>query len=100
MATSTARALPRLRIRRFARPSPAGVRTRILTVAAIGLCCGLANAHAQQGELPVVSVAKPIVRDIVEDDEFVGRFQAVDEVTVRSRVGGYLDDVHFRTAPR
>jgi multidrug efflux system membrane fusion protein len=54
-------------------------------------------ALAQQGgEPPTVSAARPIVRDIVEDDQFVGRFQAVDEVTVRSRVSGYLDEVHFR----
>jgi multidrug efflux system membrane fusion protein len=55
------------------------------------------GAYAQQGgEPPTVSAAKPVVREIVEDDEFVGRFQAVDEVTMRSRVGGYLDAVHFR----
>ena len=53
-------------------------------------------ALAQQADLPVVSAAKPVVRDIVEDDEFVGRFQAVDEVTIRSRVSGYLDEVHFK----
>ncbi|RWF69525.1 MAG: efflux RND transporter periplasmic adaptor subunit, partial [Mesorhizobium sp.] len=45
---------------------------------------------------PVVTVAKPLVRDIVEDDEFVGRFEAVDQVSLRSRVGGYLDRVHFQ----
>ncbi len=45
---------------------------------------------------PVVTVAKPVVRQIVEDDEFVGRFAAVDEVAIRSRVGGYLDAIHFR----
>jgi multidrug efflux system membrane fusion protein len=50
----------------------------------------------QSAEPPLVTVAKPVVRDIVEDDEFVGRFQAVDEVTLRSRVGGYLDQVHFK----
>jgi len=49
-----------------------------------------------QQEPPSVVVAKPVVRDIVEDDEFVGRFDAVDEVSVRSRVAGYLEDVHFR----
>jgi multidrug efflux system membrane fusion protein len=53
------------------------------------------GAGAQSAAPPVVTVAKPIVREIVEDDEFVGRFEAVDEVTVRSRVGGYLDAVHF-----
>ena len=51
---------------------------------------------AAQQEPPAVTVAKPVVREIVEDDEFVGRFQAVDEVAIRSRVNGYLDQVHFR----
>lgn len=44
---------------------------------------------------PEVTVAKPVARKIVEDDEFVGRFQAVDEVDVRARVAGYLAEVHF-----
>lgn len=44
---------------------------------------------------PPVTVAKPLIRDVVDNDEFVGRFEAVDEVSVRARVGGYLDEVHF-----
>jgi RND family efflux transporter MFP subunit len=43
-----------------------------------------------------VTVAKPVVRDVIDSDEFIGRFQAVDEVSVRSRVGGYLQEVHFK----
>jgi len=43
-----------------------------------------------------VTVAKPVVREVVDSDEFIGRFQAVDEVSVRSRVGGYLQEVHFK----
>ena len=54
-----------------------------------------AYAQAQTGPVPV-TVAKPVVREIVEDDEFIGRFEAVDQVTVRSRIGGYLDKVHFK----
>ena len=53
------------------------------------------QALAQQPELPLVTVAKPVVRQIVEDDEFVGRFEAVDQVAVRSRVSGYLEEIHF-----
>jgi len=53
-------------------------------------------ALAQQQEPPSVTVAKPVVRDIVEDDEFVGRFDAVDQVAIRSRVSGYLEAVHFK----
>lgn len=56
---------------------------------------GLSSAAAQQ-PLPAVTTAKPVVREIVESDSFIGRFEAVDEVDVRSRVGGYLDQVHFR----
>ena len=52
-------------------------------------------AGAQSPPPPAVTAAKPVVRDIVEDDEFVGRFEAVDEVSVRSRVGGYLQSIHF-----
>ena len=63
----------------------------------IGLLAGMffhGQALAQQ-ELPVVSAAKPVVREIVEDDEFVGRFEAVDQVAIRSRVSGYLEEIHF-----
>jgi multidrug efflux system membrane fusion protein len=63
-----------------------------------GLLAGLilpGQALAQQQEPPAVTAAKPIVRDIVEDDEFVGRFEAVDQVAIRSRVGGYLEKIHF-----
>ena len=54
------------------------------------------NAVAQDAAAPPpVTVAKPLVREVVDNDEFVGRFEAVDEVSVRARVGGYLDEVHF-----
>lgn len=57
-------------------------------------CLMAVPASAQQGP-PPVTVAKPVVRDVVDNDEFVGRFDAVDEVAVRARVGGYLQEVHF-----
>ena len=53
------------------------------------------SAFSQQGPLPV-TVAKPVVKEIVEDDEFVGRFEASAEVEIRSRVSGYLEKVHFK----
>jgi RND family efflux transporter MFP subunit len=36
------------------------------------------------------------VREIVEQDEFTGRFDAVEAVEVRARVGGYLQSIGFR----
>jgi RND family efflux transporter MFP subunit len=44
---------------------------------------------------PTVSVGHPVKRNIVDYDEYVGRFVAVDSVEVRARVSGYLDQVHF-----
>ena len=54
-----------------------------------------AAAHAQNAPPPPVSVAKPVVKTIVERDDFIGRFAAVDTVDLRARVSGYLDSVHF-----
>ena len=54
----------------------------------------VANAPAAPPP-PQVTVAKPVVKPIVEDDEFVGRFAAVSEVEVRARVGGYLERIEF-----
>jgi RND family efflux transporter MFP subunit len=45
---------------------------------------------------PEVTVAKPVKRTIVDQDEYVGRFVAVDSVEIRARVSGYLDKVHFK----
>ncbi len=42
-----------------------------------------------------MTVAKPVQRSIVDKDEYVGRFVAVDAVEVRARVSGYLEKVHF-----
>lgn len=52
------------------------------------------GVSAQQGP-PPVTVALPVVKTIVEDDEFVGRFGASAEVELRARVSGFLDQVHF-----
>jgi RND family efflux transporter MFP subunit len=58
--------------------------------------CGNAQAPAQAAPPPpTVSVAKPTTRTIVDQDEYVGRFVAIDSVEVRSRLSGYLASVHF-----
>jgi RND family efflux transporter MFP subunit len=91
------REVQRLREPSITSPCLANSSIRMPGLAAM-LClsfCFLGNAWAQDN-LPVVTTAKPVVRQVVESDSFVGRFEAVDEVDVRSRVGGYLDQVHFR----
>lgn len=49
-----------------------------------------------QGPPPAVTVSRPLVREVVEWDEYTGRFDAVDAVDVRARVSGYLVEIHFR----
>lgn len=51
-------------------------------------------ASAQSAPAPV-TVAKPVIREVVDNDDFIGRFQPVDQVSVRARVGGYLQEIHF-----
>jgi RND family efflux transporter MFP subunit len=45
---------------------------------------------------PAVTVATPVQRTVVDQDEYVGRFVPVDMVEVRARVSGYLESVHFQ----
>jgi membrane fusion protein, multidrug efflux system len=54
-----------------------------------------ARAQAPAGPPPTVVVATPVMKEIQDIDDFVGRFEAIDFVEVRSRVQGYLDKVNF-----
>jgi RND family efflux transporter MFP subunit len=45
---------------------------------------------------PQVTIAKPVSKMIADEDEYVGRFVAVESVEVRARVPGYLDAIHFQ----
>jgi membrane fusion protein, multidrug efflux system len=59
-------------------------------------CSTAAIAQAPPSAPPAVTVAKPIVKEVVERDDYVGRFEAVDAVEIRARVSGYLQTVSFR----
>ncbi len=48
------------------------------------------------GKPPEVTASQPMRRPIVEWDEYVGRFEAVETVELRARVSGYLTEVHVR----
>src|SRR5690349_25133025 len=45
---------------------------------------------------PPVTVAQPVKRTVTDWDEFTGRFEAVEEVQVRPRVGGYVTSAQFK----
>src|SRR5262245_19229469 len=69
--------------------------------AALAVALSAVLAHCSESKPPApppppATVAKPVQRVIVDQDEYVGRFVAVDSVEVRARVSGYLEKIHFR----
>jgi RND family efflux transporter MFP subunit len=66
----------------------------VMASAALLAACGQSQQAAAPPD-PVVTVAQPVRKSVVDQDEYVGRFVAVDSVEVRARVSGYLDKVHF-----
>lgn len=50
------------------------------------------------GAMPKMGVpaAHPLVQKISDWDEYTGRFQAMERVEVRSRVGGYVQSINFK----
>ena len=54
------------------------------------------NAAGAAPPPPKVTVAKPAKRMVADQDEYVGRFVAVDAIEVRARVSGYLAAIHFQ----
>jgi RND family efflux transporter MFP subunit len=80
----------------IARTSPSLI---LRTLAGLSLLvttgCGDNRQQAAAPPPPEVTVAKPVRRTIVDQDEYVGRFVAIDAVEVRARVSGYLEKVHF-----
>jgi RND family efflux transporter MFP subunit len=66
----------------------------ILVVVTLG-GCGQGQQQGGAPNLPAVTVAKPTQRTVVDQDEYVGRFVAVNAVDIRSRLSGYLAAIHF-----
>jgi len=70
----------------------------------LGSGCDQGNttqARAQQKAAPpIVAVSQPIEREIVEWDEYTGRFDAVETVEIRARVSGHLTEVLFKDGQR
>jgi len=66
----------------------------LLAIALAG--CGQKQPQAASAPPPPVTVAQPVKRTVTDWDEFTGRFDAVEEVQVRARVGGYVTSVEFK----
>jgi membrane fusion protein, multidrug efflux system len=69
----------------------------LIAVLAVSLSgCGDKPPQQAASPAPPVTVAQPTKRTVTDWDEFTGRFDAVEEVQVRARVGGFVTDVEFR----
>jgi RND family efflux transporter MFP subunit len=44
---------------------------------------------------PAVTVAKPLIREMEEWNDFTGQFEPLESVEVRARVSGYLESINF-----
>ncbi len=60
--------------------------------------CGQSQSQPQAAapSPPQVTIAKPTSKRIADQDEYVGRFVAIELVEVRARVPGYLEAIHFQ----
>jgi RND family efflux transporter MFP subunit len=69
------------------------------TLALALVACGKKEAGAAgpgAGAPPSVTVAAPLIKPIVDWDDYIGRFEALQSVDVRPRVSGYVSKVAFR----
>ena len=74
---------------------PSGLRAVCAPLIAASLAaCGAKTPPPQSP--PTVTVATPLRMNVIDWDDYVGQFVAVDSVDVRPRVTGYLVGVAFR----
>jgi RND family efflux transporter MFP subunit len=75
---------------------PARLAAACALVTALLLATGV-PAFAQGGPPPPkVVVSKPIAKRIPRWDEFTGRFEPMEQVEIRPRVSGFIDQIHFK----
>ena len=68
----------------------------ILFVPALAACGQSQSQPQASSPPPQVTIAKPVSKMVADQDEYVGRFVAVESVEVRARVPGYLQAIHFQ----
>ncbi|WP_407170669.1 efflux RND transporter periplasmic adaptor subunit [Bradyrhizobium sp. ORS 111] len=68
----------------------------LLLALTLGGCDDKAQSQAAAPPPPPVTVAQPAKRIVTDWDEFTGRFEAMEEVQVRARVGGFVNSVEFK----
>ncbi len=67
-----------------------------VSMLAVLAACSKGDQKRPGPPTPHVSVAKPLVRDVVDWDEYIGRFEAPQSVEMRARITGVVTAVLFR----
>src|SRR3954468_2457664 len=80
---------------RFALLAPATLGIAALLFVAANTACARVESAAAPPPLPQVTAAPSTARDVTEWDEFTGRLEAVQSVSVRPRVSGLISNVSF-----
>lgn len=73
-----------------------GAPIGILLALGLAGCDQTAQSQAAGPPPPSVMVAQPLKRTVTDWEEFTGRFEAIQEVQVRARVGGFVTSVVFK----
>jgi RND family efflux transporter MFP subunit len=94
--SATGQSLPFLQYPDFKIQRLRGIRPLILLLAVALSACSEKPPQQAAAAAPPVTVAPPVKRTVTDWDEFTGRFEAVEEVQVRARVGGFVTNVEFR----
>src|SRR5687768_16429404 len=68
----------------------------LLALALSAAACSQAAEQPTAPPPPAVTVSPPTARTVTDWDEFVGRFEAIQQVQIRARVGGFVDRVEFK----
>jgi RND family efflux transporter MFP subunit len=71
------------------------VRWILLGIVVLALV-GCEKAQPSAPQLPRVSVANPIARDVIDWDDYVGQFEAIQDVTVMPRISGTITKILFQ----
>ena len=69
---------------------------RLIVLACLIMLGACGRAVQTSAPLPIVTVASPMHKRVVDWDDYVGHFEAVDQVDVRPRVSGYLQSIGFK----
>lgn len=67
----------------------------VTAILALAIGCTPSRPKLVEGPPPGVTVSKPLQKQITDYNEYTGKVEAVETVTVKARVFGYLEKVNF-----